>query len=374
MRTLRRFDSSRRRDFPVAFRFKPPRMDRREYTFMNKNDYQELLHELDDLELDGVVANPSKRKLRGPERNLKTFSKVEEKFARINDTRTSLKYTYKAARFEEGWLLDSLDDFYEHAWITDVLRKVKAGKEASVYLCRGGPAAGEDLLVAKVYRPRMLRNLKNDHVYREGRVDLDENGQVVGDDNRSRAIRQRTVFGRELMHQSWIAYEYTVLQALHAATLDVPRPFEMARNAILMGYVGDLDAPAPALSDVSLDQAEAQMVFERVLHNIDQMLVHDVVHGDLSAYNILYREGAPMLIDFPQAVSPQVNRDAWRIFERDVTRVCEYFARQGVRSAPRQIAETLWRKHGHSVRREIHPRDLDADDPRDRNAWKETAG
>jgi hypothetical protein len=65
--------------------------------------------------------------------------------------------------------LFKIGEFYEHGWISDVLRRVKGGKEASVYFCRAGTEVNADFIAAKVYRPRSLRNLKNDHAYREGR-------------------------------------------------------------------------------------------------------------------------------------------------------------------------------------------------------------
>ena len=75
------------------------------------------------------------------------------------------------------------------------------------------------------------------------------------------------------------------------------------------------------------------------------MLEHDLVHGDLSAYNILYWDGEITLIDFPQVVSLQGNPDAYTILQRDIRRVCEYFARQGVRCDADSIMDDLWHRH-----------------------------
>jgi len=52
--------------------------------------------------------------------------------------------------------------------IEDILSMVRSGKEAAVYRCLAPGAMSESLLAAKVYRPRCFRNLKNDHLYREG--------------------------------------------------------------------------------------------------------------------------------------------------------------------------------------------------------------
>lgn len=338
-------------------------------------DTTNYFEELDDDELTETLIAKGKRPARTPAANPKKLAEPLRQFVRAqDDSRAAFKFTYKAARFEEGWLLDSLGDFYEHQWISDVLRRVKGGKEASVYLCRAGAEVNAEFIAAKVYRPRSLRNLKNDHAYREGRDNLDDEGKVVLDDGMQHAMQKRTEYGRNLLHQSWIAYEFTSMQVLKAAGADVPEAYEMAHNAILMSYVGDLDGCAPTLSEISLERTEARGLFERVLYNIDLLLSKERIHGDLSAYNILYWDGAITLIDFPQVVSPKVNRNAYSIFERDVTRVCEYFAKQGVHANPRKIASDLWKKHGYRIGPEIHPGLLDADDERDRALWQKMKG
>jgi RIO kinase 1 len=341
---------------------------------MNPNDLLDFLNDLDDNEQTNNFVNRDKRPQRFPPRNPKKIPDADRRFVHAqDDSRQTFKFTYKAARFEEGWLLNSLGGFYEHKWIADVLRKVKAGKEASVYLCLAGEQVDAPLVAAKVYRPRTLRSLKNDALYREGRTDLDSEGHHAFKENEVHAISKRTAFGEELRHQSWIAYEFTTLQKLFTAGADIPKPYEMANNAILMGFIGDEQGSAPALNEVSLDKAEARGLFDRVIHNVDVLLAHDCVHGDLSAYNILYWDGGITLIDFPQVISPQANRNAFRIFERDVTRVCEYFAKQGVRHNPRTLAAELWTGHGHRVTQEVHPKLLDADDERDRKLWRKIA-
>ena len=135
------------------------------------------------------------------------------------------------------------------------------------------------------------------------------------------AMAKRTDYGQELLHTSWIAHEYKTLQALFDAGLDVPRPLANANNAILMSYIGGDEVPAPTLNSVSLGRKEAQRLFERVIHNVEGMLDQWRIHADLSAYNILYWDGEITLIDFPQAIEPESNRNAFRIFERDVVRV-----------------------------------------------------
>jgi len=282
----------------------------------------------------------------------------------------TFKMTYKAARHEAVWLEQSLEDFFLQKWFSDVLRMVKGGKEASVYLCEGNSTTGVDYLAAKVYRPRRFRNLKNDGLYREGRSNLDESGRNITNHGMLHAIHKRTEYGRELLHTSWLEHEFKTLTTLYEAGADVPRPFASSANAILMSYYGDEVIGAPTLNDVDLKAGEARGLFERVLHNIDLMLSHGRIHGDLSAFNILYWDGDIVLIDFPQAVNPDENRSAYKIFERDVVRVCEYFQRQGVRSNPRQLAAETWERHAQRFVPLVDPKALDEDREDERDIWE----
>jgi hypothetical protein len=80
-------------------------------------------------------------------------------------------------------------------------------------------------------------------------------------------------------------------------------------------------------------------------HGDNRPVAHGLIHGDLSAYNILYWEGRITLIDFPQVTYAASNRNARAIFERDVRRVCEYFLAQGVQVEPSHMAAELWERH-----------------------------
>jgi RIO kinase 1 len=72
------------------------------------------------------------------------------------------------------------------------------------------------------------------------------------------------------------------------------------------------------------------------------MLYRDVIHGDLSAYNVLVWEGRIVVIDLPQAVDPKKNRHAEALLRRDIERICAHVARWGVRADPDALARDLW--------------------------------
>jgi RIO kinase 1 len=262
-----------------------------------------------------------------------------------------------SSRHEREWIFTYLGPFYENQTIIDVLKRVKGGKEANVYVCKAHPSMGVDLLAAKVYRPRLFRNLRNDSRYRANRQILDERGKVVHKADDLHAMAKGTSFGQELRQTSWLQYEYTTIEILHSAGLPVPSPIASGENTILMEYFGDLNISAPALNEVSLPRQQVRKTFDTIITAIEGMLVHGRIHADLSAYNILYWQEKPVIIDFPQAVDPRQNPESWAIFYRDVERVCQYFSGYGLRYSAMELARTIWDRQNRNFVPEI-PEDL----------------
>ncbi len=254
--------------------------------------------------------------------------------------------SFTSSHHERIWILSYLGAYYDDQQITDVLSRVKGGKEANVYCCAAHPATGLELIAAKIYRPRMFRQLRNDQRYRQGRILLDEHGKEVRDDRLLHAVAKKTERGKAAEHASWVEHEYQALQTLWQAGADVPQPVSHGNSTILMEFVGDRNEPAPALQAVSLPRSTARDIFDRLLYNVELMLAHGRIHGDLSAFNVLFWDGAVKLIDFPQVVEPERNPDAFDIFQRDVVRLCQHFARYGLRADGPQIAGQLWRRYG----------------------------
>jgi RIO kinase 1 len=280
---------------------------------------------------------------RGREERVQFLADLVEHAEKIPvDVQQHFAPTFSSSGHEQFWILNYLEDFYLAQVITDVLGKVKGGKEANVYCCAAHPSTGLRWIAAKIYRPRMFRNLRNDARYRQGREALGKDGKAASGRRETLAIHKNTRFGQELRHSTWLETEYQTLQRLYEAGADVPRPLGRGSNVILMEYVGQADGGAPTLNQVRLERREAQATFARVVDNLALMLANHCIHADLSAYNILYWEGQFKIIDFPQAVDPRRNPEAGALFDRDVQRVCQYFARYGIREDPLALADTLW--------------------------------
>jgi RIO kinase 1 len=237
-------------------------------------------------------------------------------------------------RDEQAVLLGLLESFLDDSVITQVLEVVQGGKEATVFRCVASASTGEQFLAAKVYRPMERRNFRNDSVYQQGRVILNARSR--------RAYEKGTDFGRKVQYGRWVGSEFATQQALFDHGADVPKPVACNGSAILMEWIGDAHVAAMQLRHARLNSRQADELFQTLIANIELMLRCNVIHGDLSPFNILYHDGRIKLIDFPQAVDPRMNPNSYALLSRDVGNVCDYFARYGVRADPGRIAGRLW--------------------------------
>ena len=229
----------------------------------------------------------------------------------------------------------TIEHFLDEGLVTEVLRPIKSGKEASVHLCRANRSTtGEDLAALKAYHPLDRRDFRDESIYRDG--------EWIKERRIRAALDKKTRFGRHVQGAIWVHREWETLRLLSAAGAAVPRPIARTDDAILMTFVGDEASAAPQLHRYRPDRHEAQMLFEQLLGQVERLLHGNVIHGDLSPYNVLVWEGRAILIDLPQAVDPRKNRHAEHLLERDIRRICDHFGRLGVRSDAGRIARDLW--------------------------------
>jgi len=229
-------------------------------------------------------------------------------------------------------------------FITDVVARINDGKEATVYLC--STSSGE-LLAAKMYRARRFRAFRNDRQYA---APLRHRGR---DKRMDKAMHQATSKGREFGQWQWVEREWLTLEALHAAGASVPRPVARCEAGILMEFIGDDDGAAHRLHDVlarrrgEIGRQQLAGWWDALLDDVVIMLRTDMVHGDLSAYNVLIQEEQPRVIDVPQAADARAD-DAFELLQRDLLNLSRPLQQAGlddVHDGAVRLAQTLWRQY-----------------------------
>jgi RIO kinase 1 len=201
-----------------------------------------------------------------------------------------------------------LQSLLDDGVIDEVLRPLKSGKEATVYLVR----CGTELRCAKVYRDMAQRSFQKRSLYQEGRK--------VRGSRQARAMSKSTQFGRKEQEAAWKNAEVDALYQLCAAGVRVPRPLGFFEGVLLMELISDGEGnPAPRLGEVELSAATALEYHAFLIEQVVRMLCLGLIHGDLSEFNVLVSPQGPVIIDLPQAVYAASNNAALEMLERDVS-------------------------------------------------------
>jgi RIO kinase 1 len=159
-------------------------------------------------------------------------------------------------------------------------------------------------------------------------------------------------FGQAAAEEAWKAKEADALHTLHAAGVRVPRPVLFYDGVLLMELVLDPHGrPAPRLVDAHVARDVAGALYADLRRQAIRMLRCDVIHGDLSPYNVLLGSQGAVVIDFPQVVGAAHNSQAQSFFRRDLENLRRFFAAiDPSLGAAANDAQEIWRAY---VRREL---------------------
>jgi RIO kinase 1 len=215
--------------------------------------------------------------------------------------------------------------------IDTVLRPLKSGKEAAVYVVQ----RGDEVLCAKVYKDMAQRSFQARVQYQEGRK--------VRGSRAMRAMGKATKFGRKEQETAWKNTEVDALYTLHDAGVSVPRPHGFFHGVLLMELVTDDEGYSAArLGEVVLDAEKAVWYHTELVRDVVRMLSLGLIHGDLSEYNVLVTGQGPVIIDFPQVVSAAGNNAARDMLLRDVHNIRDSLARAAPELSDTHYGEEMW--------------------------------
>lgn len=224
-----------------------------------------------------------------------------------------------------------LQPLVDDGMIDAVLRPLKSGKEASVYVVR----CGEEVLCAKVYKDMAQRSFQARVQYQEGR-------QVRGS-RQARAIARASKFGKREQETAWKNTEVDALYQLAQAGVHVPQPRGYSHGVLLMELITDADGHSAArLGEVELSPEEARRYHSVLMGDVVRMLCLGLIHGDLSEYNVLVAPDGPVIIDLPQVVSAAGNNAARDMLLRDVHNIRDSLARFVPELKLTHFGEEMW--------------------------------
>jgi RIO kinase 1 len=225
----------------------------------------------------------------------------------------------------------ALQPLIDDGVIDEVIRSLKSGKEATVYLVR----TGTQTRCAKVYRDMRQRSFQRRAQYQEGRK--------VRGSRQARAMNKSTRFGRSEAEAAWKNAEVDALYRLQAAGVRVPKPYGYFNDVLVMELVTDSAGdPAPRLGEVNLSPEQARDYHDFLIRQIVRMLNIGLIHGDLSEFNVLIAPDGPVIIDLPQVVNAAGNNGALAMLERDVNNIRGTLGRFAPELLATEYAREMW--------------------------------
>ncbi len=224
-----------------------------------------------------------------------------------------------------------LQDLVDEGVIDQVLRPLKSGKEAAVYVVR----CGEEIRCAKVYKDLGQRSFQARVQYQEGRK--------VRGSRQARAIGKASKFGRKEAEEAWKNAEVDALYQLAAAGVRVPQPHGYFNGVLVMELITDENGySAPRLGEVELSAETAREYHRFLMRQVARMLCAGLIHGDLSEYNVLIGPDGPVIIDLPQVVSAAGNNAARQMLRRDVGNLTISLSRFAPELLDTYYGEEMW--------------------------------
>lgn len=198
--------------------------------------------------------------------------------------------------------------FLNKGTIDEIHGAVKAGKESRIYW--GKNREGKELAI-KIYLVLSSEFKKGMLKYIEG-------------DPRFKGVKRDT---RSLMF-AWALKEFKNLELARLARVRVPKPIAVKNNVLIMEFIGENGETAPSMKEMAPENPDK--TYKMLLGYLEKLYRKaELVHGDLSEYNIMIWRGKTVLFDMAQAV-PIVHPMAEFFLRRDLTNLSNYFRKLGV--------------------------------------------
>jgi RIO kinase 1 len=253
---------------------------------------------------------------------------LEDKVLRELETRIdALKHKDQ----DRGEARKTLDEVFDHSTLLTIYKlfteevidtvefSISTGKEANVFFAKSKDG------------PRVLK------IYRVSNATFKTISKYITGDPRFGAPgkdRRRILF-------KWAQKEYANLEKALSVRARVPEVFVCRNNVLVMEYLGTQTEPAPMIKDVDVEDPQA---FYEDLMLQDRRIFHkaELVHADLSEYNILMHKGRPYIIDMGQAVLRR-HPMAMEFLDRDIKNLAHLFRRKGLNVTPMKVRQDLMR-------------------------------
>ncbi|TWW70603.1 Serine/threonine-protein kinase RIO3 [Takifugu flavidus] len=211
---------------------------------------------------------------------------------------------------------------------------ISTGKESVIFHADGGSLEEQpvpDEVVLKVFKTTLneFKNrypyIKDDYRFRDRFSKLNPRKIIrVGGEGDAQPVQVKAAGVLKLTSST---------NQMKKAQIPCPEAVLLKKHILVMSFIGKDHVPAPKLKDVLLSGEDMKNAFYQVLQMMQTLYQEcNLVHADLSEYNMLWFEGKVWLIDVSQSVEPTHPHGLEFLF-RDCKNVSTFFQKKDVAEA-----------------------------------------
>lgn len=128
----------------------------------------------------------------------------------------------------------------------------------------------------------------------------------------------------------WAERGFKNLKLLRRADINCPNAISLKKHVLVMTFLGNDARPSPQLKDAELDEIQLRDSYEQVVDIMTRMYNDcDLIHGDLSEYNLLWHKNQVFVIDVSQSMFTS-HPNANGFLYRDCKNVLDFYTKSGL--------------------------------------------
>ena len=180
---------------------------------------------------------------------------------------------------------------------------VSTGKEANVFRA----SAKKGFVAVKIFR-----------MYTSSFDNMSD--YIIGDPRFSHVSKKK----HEIIYL-WAKKEFRNLSKAFEAGVRVPKPITFNKNVLVMEFIGENGLASQLLKDVKL--SNPQKYYDEIIEGMKKLYKANIIHADLSEFNIMHFKGEPVFIDMGQSVLKE-HPNSMNFLKKDVYNINKYFERK----------------------------------------------
>ncbi|UCE13786.1 MAG: serine protein kinase RIO [Candidatus Heimdallarchaeota archaeon] len=237
------------------------------------------------------------------------------------------RWRKKKKRSEDFQTVDAVIDLYtakqlsqlqEKGFLGSITGTIASGKESGVFLAELGPEGEKNCEALSLSSPIVVK------IFRTSTLNFKQIIHYIDGDRRFQKYSKKTHHIINL----WVEKEYSNLHRSSLAEINVPKPILVKKNILLMELLGKDGVPYPLLRYTP--DAVTKSTLTQILDQTKQLFQRaNLVHADLSPFNILMGDGTPYFIDMSQSVLFS-HPKALEFLKRDLRNIISFFSMRGI--------------------------------------------